>query len=106
MRTLIYRLQSSIAATFLLCSVAQNTHAQQPDVTPVKYSVQAAQFCQERQFEMAETAIAKALESDAEKDMFYTWYVKGFIHKEIYKARESNNPHSLHRDRAVEAFLK
>lgn len=106
MRVLTVRLQSLVVVVLVLFGLMVRSSAQNNDSAPVKYAVQAAQFCQEGQFEKAENAIKKALESDDEKNALYTWYVKGFVHKEIYKVRESNLPHSNHRDLAVEAFLK
>jgi hypothetical protein len=54
----------------------------------------------------ARTTINEALQAgDAQKNP-YTWYVKGFIYKEIYKEIEKGNPTSENREVAVEAILK
>lgn len=100
------RLQVLTTVLLMLCGTTISAHHVFQDSVPVKYAVQAAQYCQEGMYEKAEEAIALAIASEAEKDALYTWYVKGFIHNEIYKARESTNTHSKHRDIAVEAFLK
>ena len=42
---------------------------------------------------------------EAAKD-FQSWYIKGFIYKEIYKQKESSNYKSTARDVAVEALTK
>lgn len=76
------------------------------DSIPVKYAVQAAQYCQVGQYDKALAAIELATADNNEKDELYTWYVKGFVHKEIYKHRESQNIKSPQRELAVEAFLK
>jgi len=76
------------------------------DTVPVKYAVQAAQYCQEAQYDKALEAIDKAIASDVEKNALYTWYVKGFVHKEIYKNKEATKHNSLQRELAVQAFLK
>ncbi len=66
---------------------------------------EAATLCQSLDYQGAETAINKALESGEARHP-YTWYVKGFIHKEIYKNKEANDRNSLNRDIAVEGFSK
>jgi len=90
----------------LLFGITLHAQITAQDSAQIKHAVRAAQYCQEGLYEKAEQSIALALASDDEKDALYTWYVNGFIHKEIYKVRESNKLHSKHRDLAVEAFLK
>ncbi|WP_306640906.1 hypothetical protein [Sanyastnella coralliicola] len=53
----------------------------------------------------ARTQILDALQSSEEKDQAYTWFVKGFIFKEIFKQIEKGNPFSENREVAVEAIL-
>ena len=67
---------------------------------------EAAKLCQEKQFEAALKKIDEAKVDEIEKDNPYTWYVDGFIHKEIYKAREMNVRNSRERELASESFLK
>lgn len=86
--------------------VPSKTYAQNVDSAPVKYAVQAAQYCQQAQYDKAIESINKAIVSENEKEALYTWYVKGFVHKEIYKNKEATHPNSLHRELAVQAFLK
>ncbi len=99
-------LQLTGAVIFLLYAMPIKSIANKSDSIPVKFAVQAARYCQAGDFERALNAIDKALQSEIEKDFLYTWYVKGFIHKEIYKHNESTDINSINRELAVEAFLK
>jgi hypothetical protein len=54
----------------------------------------------------ARTTINEALQAAEAQKNPYTWYVKGFIYKEIYKEIENGNPASENREIAVEAILK
>ena len=67
---------------------------------------QAAKFCQQKQYTEAKTKIEEALSSEQESANSYTWYVKGFIFKEMYKEFEATDKHSLNRGTAVSAFIK
>lgn len=77
---------------------SQNTNS-------TKFAVQAARLCQSGDLEGAEKAIELALQSESEVNSLYTWHVKGFIEKEMYKNHESTNPQSLYRIRSVQSFL-
>lgn len=52
----------------------------------------------------ARDAILDAVQSDQEKRHPYTWYVKGFLYKEIFKQIEKSNPYSENREVAVDAI--
>lgn len=54
----------------------------------------------------AERKIQLAINDRDEKEAAYTWYVKGFIEKEIYKTQESNERESHHRKAAVQSIEK
>lgn len=69
-------------------------------------ATQAAQLCQEKKLDDAMTTVQLALEDGTEKNQAYTWYVYGFICKEIYKSRESQVRTSTHRMLAIDAFIK
>jgi hypothetical protein len=84
----------------LVCFVQQLSYAQDLPLTN-----EAARYCQEKNYDLAQTKINAALES-GEARHAYTWYVHGFIQKEIYKERESTNRKSKHRELALESFLK
>lgn len=54
----------------------------------------------------ARSSILEALASPQEKNEPYTWFVKGFIFKEIFKEIEKGNPFSENREIAVDAILR
>lgn len=54
----------------------------------------------------AEKKIQTAVVHKDEKDAPYTWYVKGFIEKEIYKTFEANQRESEHRKLSVQSIEK
>lgn len=66
---------------------------------------EAAHLCQNKDYASAEKKIAEALDSE-ESQQPYSWYVKGFIYKEIYKNTEPNNRNSQYRAEATESFSK
>lgn len=66
----------------------------------------AAKLCQDKQFDAALTKIGEARLDANENTNPYMWYVDGFIHKEIYKAKEMNLRNSREREMAAESFLK
>lgn len=67
---------------------------------------QAAKLCQQKKYDEAVAKIEEALQSETESASPYTWYVKAFIHKEIYKEYESTDRHSKNRETAVAAFIR
>lgn len=69
-------------------------------------ATQAAQLCQEKKLDEAMETVQMALQDATEKNQSYTWYVYGFICKEIYKSRESSMHNSIHRMKAIEAFMQ
>ena len=75
------------------------------DSIPVKHAVAAAKFCQEKNFDAARKEIDLAMQVDTEKDEVYTWYIRGFIFKEIYKTSESHDRNSASREEATSSFL-
>ncbi|RMG80000.1 MAG: hypothetical protein D6707_07185 [Bacteroidetes bacterium] len=40
------------------------------------------------------------------QEMLETWYYRGYIYRELYKAQEKNNPNSPLREEAVESYKK
>jgi tetratricopeptide (TPR) repeat protein len=106
LRELYTGLQTWFVAIVAIMGIASNAHAEALDSIPARHAMLAAQACQEGRYEDAEKAINQAIFNDEEKDLLYTWYVKGFVHKEIYKHRQADNPKSPQREKAVEAFLK
>lgn len=72
----------------------------------VSYTNKAILFYQENQFNMAMTYIDSALVAPNEQNDPYTWYVKGMIYKDYFKANELNNLDSPARVTAIEAFKK
>jgi len=73
---------------------------------PPSMATQAAQLCQDKKLDEAFLTIQKALEDPIENQKSYTWYVHGFVCKEIYKTREANLRHSTWRMQAIDAFEK
>ncbi|MCB0760656.1 MAG: hypothetical protein KDC12_03965 [Flavobacteriales bacterium] len=65
----------------------------------------AAGLCQSGDLIGAREVIDKAI-TTAEQDHPYCWYVKGYIHKEIYKLIEKQDIYSENRDEAVSAIRK
>jgi len=66
---------------------------------------EAANLCQNKNFDEAKKKIIEAMDSDESKHP-YSWYVKGFVAKEIYKQRESNLRNSKNREDALASFTK
>lgn len=72
----------------------------------VSYTNKAILFYQENQFDKAKIYIDSAIASTKEGNDAYTWYVKGMIYKDDFKANEFNNTESPARIISVEAFKK
>ncbi len=66
----------------------------------------AAKLCQEKNYDAAKSKIKEAMQSEMEVNHPFTWYVQGFIFKEIYKEKESLQRDSPARTRAVESLCK
>lgn len=73
---------------------------------PGPITTQAIQRVQTGDLMAARASILDALQSKEEGRSPYTWYVKGFIFKEIYKDIDKGSMASENRDIAVEAVLK
>lgn len=54
----------------------------------------------------ARDAVLEALQDKQERQHPYTWFVKGFLFKEIFKEVEKANPYSENREIAVQAIRK
>lgn len=67
---------------------------------------QAAKECQEKNFIGAVQSIEAAINDAEESSNAYTWYVKGYIHKEIYKTSEMSQYNSPQREIAISSFKK
>lgn len=70
----------------------------------VSYTNKAILAYQESNFEVAMKYIDSALVDSKEKGDAYTWYVKGMIYKDHYKAKEATNNASKSREIAIQAF--
>ena len=66
---------------------------------------EAAKLCQQKSYAAALKKADEAIHSDAESRDAYTWYVHGFVHKEIYKEEELGNRQSTHRLQAEESLM-
>ncbi|MFM7105537.1 MAG: hypothetical protein ACKOW8_08435, partial [Flavobacteriales bacterium] len=66
---------------------------------------QAAKLCEAEDWLGAQQKIAEAMKT-AEINTAFCWYVDGYIHKELYKTRETGQPNSTLRMRAVDSFMK
>jgi hypothetical protein len=67
---------------------------------------EAAKLCQEKNYDGAKSKINEAMQNEVEINHPFTWYVQGFIYKEIYKERESTQRDSPARIKAVESLCK
>ncbi|MFM9986005.1 MAG: hypothetical protein ACKVOK_12275 [Flavobacteriales bacterium] len=70
------------------------------------HTIHATQLCKEEKFDAAMAQIELAIRDSVDSSDFFTWYSRGFIYKEVYKKRESENPESKYREIAVHSFLK
>jgi len=84
----------------LFCILVGQCVAQNTPITKA-----AVDFCSKEDWTSAQETIARALNTEESKDP-YCWYVDGYIHKEIYKLKETGQPQSLLRLRAVDSFMK
>jgi tetratricopeptide (TPR) repeat protein len=66
---------------------------------------QAAKLCEAEDWLGAQQKIAEAMKT-SEINTAFCWYVDGYIHKELYKTRETGQPNSTLRMRAVDSFMK
>ena len=69
------------------------------------YTSEAVRFCENEKWTEAQASILKALGTN-ESRYAHTWYVDGYIHKEIYKRKETGQVKSTLRTRALESFMK
>ncbi len=70
----------------------------------MSYTNRAILYYQENQYEMAMKYIDSALTNTKEMNESYTFYVKGMIYKDHYKAFETSNINSHSRIVAIDAF--
>lgn len=73
---------------------------------PGQHTQNAIQRYQAGDLMAARGSILQAIQSPKEKEKAYTWYVKGFIYKEIYKEIDKGNANSENREIAVEAIVR
>ncbi|MEN9638529.1 MAG: hypothetical protein RLZZ262_397 [Bacteroidota bacterium] len=69
-------------------------------------ATEAVELCQAKKYSEALVSIEKGIADPEAAKHPFTWYVKGFIHKEIYKNQESKQRESPQRELAVECFEK
>jgi hypothetical protein len=74
--------------------------------TELPLTSRAITLVQEGDLTAARQFILDAVTDPVESQNAYTWYVKGFIFKEIYKQIEKANPYSENREVAIEAIRK
>jgi hypothetical protein len=67
---------------------------------------EAARLCQQKMYTEALSKADEAISSKEERNDSYTWYVNGFVHKEIYKEREVGIRQSQHRVKAEASFMQ
>lgn len=91
--------KSHIATLLLLC-LGMVALAQ-----PGPLAIKAAKLADSGDLIGAETVIERALSTE-EADDAWTWYVKGFIHKEIFVEIDKGNIYSKHRETAVESIIE
>jgi tetratricopeptide (TPR) repeat protein len=66
----------------------------------------AQQLAQEAKFDSALICINAASVHPETSENLATWFLKGFILKELYKAKEGNDPRSKLRDEAIVSLIK
>jgi hypothetical protein len=66
----------------------------------------ATQYYSKKELYKAKSAIDHASTDASTMNMPYTWYMRGFIYKEIYRTYEANDKQSSAREEAVKAFAK
>ncbi|GIV28112.1 MAG: hypothetical protein KatS3mg027_1926 [Bacteroidia bacterium] len=86
--------------TYLMMLLTAASFAQKERV------VKALEFVEAGDFEKAKTEIDAAVLNEATSSDSYTWYVKGFVYKELYKKNEKSNPLSPLRNQAIAALKK
>ena len=69
------------------------------------YTNEAVRHCENENWTEALSSIQKAMNSEETRNA-HTWYVDGYIHKELYKRKETGQVHSTMRTRSVESFMK
>lgn len=74
--------------------------------TSLPHTNKAARLYHNGDLFVARNEIEYAILSDVENDHAYTWYVRGFIYKEIYKKIEKQSKLSENREIAVESIKK
>lgn len=91
MKAMIY-----ISLVLLLFAEKASTQPQLP------LASQAASLCESGDLNLAQQKIEQSLLDGEEKKMAYTWYVAGFIYKELYKLNETGLRTSPARTKAVD----
>lgn len=66
---------------------------------------EAVRQCENENWNAALTSIQQAMNSEEVRQP-HTWYVDGYIHKELYKRKETGQVHSTLRTRSVESLMK
>jgi tetratricopeptide (TPR) repeat protein len=94
---LIFRLFVAVGCLLTALTVAAQ---------PPKLTQQAIQRYQDGDLMAARSSILEALQNPKNQKDVYSWYVKGFIFKEIYKDIDKESPTSENREVATEAILK
>jgi tetratricopeptide (TPR) repeat protein len=74
------------------------------DTTGSGNATRAAEYCQHGKYTEALNELESAMNSPASQ-LSYTWYVKGFIYKEIFKSSTDRKSKHDARNVAVDAFL-
>lgn len=86
--------------TYLMLLIATLSFAQQERVA------KALEFVEAGDYDKAKIEIDAATTHETTNSDSYTWYVKGFIYKELYKKYEKNNPLSPLRNEAIASLKK
>ncbi|MBL0314322.1 MAG: hypothetical protein IPP69_00600 [Flavobacteriales bacterium] len=76
------------------------------DSLPQKHAVTAAQLCQNKKFDDARAEVDLAIHTELESNDPYTWYIRGYIYKELYKLEGKAEQSANLRETAVMSLLK
>ena len=85
---------------FLLFHVALLAHAQKAKLA------EAVELAKGMKWEEAKSVLDAVSNHPETKDVADTWYLRGFVYKELYKKSDANNPASSNRLTALESFKK
>lgn len=98
MRVLVHKRMIMVSLLLMISALA--SHAQNDSL------VSALKFLQAGKLDLAKAAIEPAVKHPETSKDAQAWYLRGFIYKDIYKAREENDKMSPAREQAYLSFKR